>query len=74
MAFSVNNSIGAVNYMYVLTLLFCVCVSSVVYIRAQQGASGSSPAEILASIEHAKKLKQQLQRTSFVVGFDPEYE
>jgi len=42
--------------------------------RAQQGASGSSPAEILASIEHAKKLKQQLQRTSFVVGFDPEYE
>lgn len=42
--------------------------------RAQEGVSANSSEDILQSIANAKKLKQQLQRTSFVVGFDPEYE
>jgi len=42
--------------------------------RAQEGVSTNSSEDILQSIANAKKLKQQLQRTSFVVGFDPEYE
>merc|ERR1711939_721888 len=40
---------------------------------ALRNSGGVSAEEVRRNLENSKKLKQQLQRTSFVVGFDEEY-
>jgi len=41
--------------------------------RSQASMTGQTSGEIQKEIENAKRMKQQLQRTSFEVGTDPEY-
>lgn len=41
--------------------------------RAQNIAPPSNASDVFKQMEHARQMKQQLQKTSIVVGFDPEY-
>mmetsp|Transcript_892 Transcript_892/g.891 ORF Transcript_892/g.891 Transcript_892/m.891 type:complete len:288 (-) Transcript_892:186-1049(-) len=41
--------------------------------RSQEGVAGSSTDDMMKAKEHARKMKENLQKTSFVVGFDAEY-
>lgn len=43
------------------------------FYSAQEGVAGSSLEDMMKAKEHARKMKENLQKTSFVVGFDAEY-
>jgi hypothetical protein len=42
--------------------------------RAQEGVAGSNVEDMAKAKDIAKKMKENLQKTSFVVGFDADYE
>ena len=41
--------------------------------RSQGGVAGSNAEDMFKAKEHARKMKENLQKTSFVVGFDEDY-
>jgi hypothetical protein len=42
-------------------------------VRSQEGVSASNSSDMWQAKEHARKMKENLQKTSFVVGFDEDY-